>query len=185
MDDYLSDLVENVLETPPHPMIDKAMSLDQLIIKSISAIENNEARKKMANCVLLCGGGGMLPDLVELLEERLINRFPEEADIHRVEVKASVTHSDSSGNKEYVTPNHLMWVGGTVLPLLDSAKELWISKSRWLGEWQATEAKEELMANFVSFDNPYQLAEMCKKWRKDRPLEGGVRHIKEKGTFIW
>ena len=57
-------------------------------------------------------------------------------------MKASITHSDSDGNKESIPPNHLMWVGGTVIPLLESAKELWITRSRWLGIWHPTEAKE-------------------------------------------
>lgn len=184
-DDYLSDLLESAVETSQKPTIAKGLSLHQMIIRSISALENSETRKKMANCILLAGGGGMFPDLVDLLEERLINCFPEDAEVLSVDVKASVTHSDSSGSKECIPPNHLMWVGGTVIPLLDSAKELWISKHRWLGQWIPTEAKEELMANLVSFENPCQIAERCRKWRRDRPLEGGVRHLKEKATFPW
>lgn len=185
-DDYLDDMIDVKIEVPPHPIIEKKiLSLDQLIIKSILSIETAEPRKKMANCILLTGGGGMFPDLVDILEDRLINRFPEEGGVERVEVKASVIHSDSEGNKELIKPDHLMWVGGTVIPHLESAKELWITRQRWVGEWQATEAKEELMANFVNFENPYQLAEMCRKWRRDRPLEGGVRLIREKSTFIW
>lgn len=129
-DDYLDDLVETKLEVPQHPVIDKVLSLDQMIIKSISVYDQADARKKMANCILLTGGGGMFPDIVDILEDRLINRFPEEAGIDRVEVKASVTHSDSDGNKEHIKPDHLMWVGGTVIPNLESAKELWISRSR-------------------------------------------------------
>jgi actin-related protein 8 len=185
-DDYLDDLLESKIEVAPHPVIEKKiLSLDQLIIKSILSLETSETRKKMANCILLTGGGGMFPDLVDILEDRLINRFPEEGGVERVEVKASIIHSDSEGNKEHIRPDHLMWVGGTVIPHLESAKELWIPRARWVGEWQPTEAKEELMANFVNFENPYQLADMCRKWRRDRPLEGGVRLIREKAAFIW
>ena len=184
-DDYLEDLIETKVESVPHPTIEKTLSLDQMIIRSITLIEQPETRKKMANCILLTGGGGKFPDLLDILEDRLINRFPEDTNIERVEVKSSVTHSDSEGNKETIPADHVKWVGGTVLPFLESAKELWISRSRWVGEWHPAEAKEELMANFVSFENPYQLAERCRKWRRDRPLEGGVRHIKEKSIFTW
>jgi actin-related protein 8 len=185
-DDYLDELIDVKVDSIPHPLLEKKIvSLDQLIIRAILALETSELRKKMANCIILTGGGGMFPDLVDVLEDRLINRFPEEGGVDRVEVKASVTHSDSEGNKEHIRPDHLMWVGGTVIPHLEAAKELWIAKARWVGEWQATEAKEELMANFVSFDNHYQLAELCRKWRRDRPLEGGVRLIREKASFIW
>jgi actin-related protein 8 len=185
-DDYLDDLIESKIEVPPHPTAEKKiMSLDQLIIKSILALDTSEIKKKLANCILLTGGGGMFSDLVDVLEDRLINRFPEEGGVDRVDVKASIIHSDSDGNKEHIRPDHLMWVGGTVIPYLESAKELWIARARWVGEWQPTEAKEELMANFVNFENHYQLSEMCKKWRRDRPLEGGVRLIREKATFIW
>jgi actin-related protein 8 len=185
-DDYLDELIESKIEVPPHPAPEKKIfSLDQIIIKSILALETAEIKKKMANCILLTGGGGMFSDLVDILEDRLINRFPEEGGVDRVEVKASIIHSDSDGNKEHIRPDHLMWVGGTVIPHLESAKELWIARARWVGEWQPTEAKEELIANFVNFENPYQLSEMCRKWRRDRPLEGGVRLIREKATFIW
>ena len=124
-DDYLDDLIESKIEAYAHPIIEKKiLSLDQLIIKSILALDTLDAKKKMANCILLTGGGGMFSDLVDILEDRLINRFPEEGGVERVEVKAFVVHSDSEGNKEHIRSDHLMWVGGTVIPHLDSAKEL-------------------------------------------------------------
>lgn len=184
-DDYLDDLVESRIDPVPPPIRDKLMSLDQMIIKSITSVATDEVRKKLANCIILCGGGGIFPELLDVLEDRLINRFPEEAGIERVEVKASIIHSDSDGNKEVIPPQNLMWVGGTVVPRLEAAKDLWITRARWLGEWDPTEAKEELRAKIMSNETPQQVSEMCKKWRKDRPLEGGVRHLREKCPFIW
>lgn len=188
IDDYLEDLAEGRKSeesvAPVHSEV-KPLSLDSLIIKSICAVPSGEIRKKLANNVLLTGGGAMIPDIVEVLEDRLINCFPETADIERVEVRVSITHSDSDGNKETVSALNLKWVGGTVIPMIEAAKELWVTRSRWVGTWEPTLAKEELRVNLMASDSIVEAAEECKKWRKDRPLEGGVRHIKEKSTFNW
>jgi actin-related protein 8 len=188
IDDYLEDLAEGRKSedsvTPVPPEV-KPLSLDSLIIKSICAVPSGDIRKKLANQIILSGGGAMIPDIVEVLEDRLINCFPESADIERVEVRVSTTHSDSDGNKETVSALSLKWVGGTVIPMIEAAKELWVTRSRWVGTWDPTLAKEELRVNLMSSDSMVEAAEECRKWRKDRPLEGGVRHIKEKSTFNW
>lgn len=84
-----------------------------------------------------------------------------------------------------IPPDNLMWVGGTVIPMLETTKELWINRARWIGIWDPLEAKEERKSRLTEKANPEEIAEMCRKWRKDRPLEGGVRHIREKASFIW
>ena len=185
-EDYLEDIAETkrVDELPqPPPVSERLVGLDQLIINSIMTVATPETRKKLCNSILLVGGGALLPGIVDALEDKLITTFPEE--IERVEVKNVITHSDSEGNKENIQPSNLQWVGGSVIPMLDSAKELWTSRSRWIGEWLATEAKEEARAQFTSYQDESQLSDMCRKWRKDRPLEGGVRHIKERAVFYW
>lgn len=185
-EDYLEDIAETKRAeevVQPPPVNERLVGLDQLIINSIMSVPTPETRKKLCNSILLVGGGAMLPGIVDALEDKLITTFPEE--IERVEVKSVITHSDSEGNKENIQPPSLQWVGGSVIPMLDSAKELWTTRSRWVGEWLATEAKEEARAQFASYQDDSQLSDMCRKWRKDRPLEGGVRHIKEKAVFYW
>ena len=79
-----------------------------------------------------------------------------------------------------------MWVGASVVTKIDAAKEWWVTRSKWVGEWDPFEAREEMRGKFSSGDDtPEQIAEQCKKWRKDRPLEGGTRHLKERATFYW
>ena len=66
-DDYLDDLIESKIEAYAHPIIEKKiLSLDQLIIKSILALDTLDAKKKMANCILLTGEREAAPGAPEL-----------------------------------------------------------------------------------------------------------------------
>lgn len=71
-DDYLDELVESRVEANPAPIEERNASLDNMIIKSICSVTQTDLRKKLANCILLTGGSSMFPELVEVLEERLI-----------------------------------------------------------------------------------------------------------------
>lgn len=49
-------------------------SLDQLILKSLSSIEDEELKRKLASNILVCGGGAMIgeqQDLTDILDEQL------------------------------------------------------------------------------------------------------------------
>ena len=63
--------------------------------------------------------------LIDILEDRLINKLSElDNEIERVEIF----------NYPEIDMKTLSWIGGSILPKLESAKDMWIQKERWLGE---------------------------------------------------
>ena len=76
---------------------------------------------------------------IETLEDRLI-QVAEKFDsaIERVEV------IDYEGKRD-VRPLFLQWIGASVLPKLESMKDLWITKERWLNDitWVLPDNPEE------------------------------------------
>ena len=137
--------------------------LDHLICFSISQVAEVDLRKKMANFILICGGGCQVLNTVEELEDRLINTFSlYDSNIERVEVINPL-------NRE-VPPYALSWVGGTVIQRLDSMKELWVTRAKWLGDVEKDE--EEDGAD--------------KKIKRDRGSDScGVKLLREKLPFLW
>ena len=136
-----------------------------MICYSISQIKDVEQRKKMANSVLIVGGGCQIYNFVDEMEDRLIEKFADyDSNIDRVEVL-------ESSNRD-IPPWATVWIGGTVLPRLDSMKDLWITKTRWLGF-----GLDEM------YDDEDGTAE--KKTKKEKSSEYGMRYLKEKIAFQW
>jgi len=120
----------------------------------------------MANCILLCGAGAHLYQIVEEFEDRLIDVIQcYDNNIDRVEVINTMT-------KE-LPPSCLSWIGGSIIQRLESMKELWISKKRWLAEPDDDEEDDD------SKDGSE------KKIKKDKSSEHGIRYLKEKLPFLW
>jgi len=152
--------MENVKEVmDPFTMQD----LDHLICFSISQVSELEVRKKMANLILICGGGCQVEETVEEFEDRLINTFAlYDPNIDRVEVLNPL-------NRE-VPPFAISWVGGTVIQRLDSMKELWITRAKWLGDIERDEDDENA----------------DRRIKRDRGSEScGVKLLREKLPFLW
>ena len=138
-------------------------SLDELICYSISQIKESSMRKKMANSILLIGGTAQISKFVEELEDRMIETIAKyDSDIERVEVV-------DLGNKE-CSPENLSWVGGSILAKLDSIKNLWISRNRWLGLGEDEDEYDE---------------DGEKKQKRERTQEVGIKYLKEKVPFSW
>jgi len=118
----------------------------------------------MANCVLVCGGGAHVYNVVEEFEDRLIDTIQYyDNNIDRVEVINTFT-------KE-LPPASLSWIGATIIQRLESMKELWISRKRWVTEPEDDDDGDSL-------DND-------KKGRKEKSSEFGIRYLKEKLPFLW
>ncbi|KAM3130902.1 hypothetical protein pb186bvf_017014 [Paramecium bursaria] len=156
--------------------------LDQMILYSIQQVQDQEMRQKLANNILFVGGGTQLQDLVDEIEGLLIERFQlfEMNEIERVEVKNIIRD---------VKPINIAWIGATVLPKTESITEMWISKSRWLGDFeQYKDEMEEIMNNYDGDVGNLEkkLQQYAKKDKeKDRTSEYGIKHLKEKIAFIW
>ena len=101
------------------------IGIDDLICQSLMKVKNKELRKKLANSIMLVGGTAKLKGLIDFLEDKLINKLSElDNEIERVEIF----------NYPEIDMKTLSWIGGSILPKLESAKDMWIQKERWLGE---------------------------------------------------
>jgi actin-related protein len=65
------------------------MDLDEMICRSICTIDNIDSRKKMANSIILIGGGSKIKKLTDSLEEAVMDRFTSgfDKEIERVNVE--------------------------------------------------------------------------------------------------
>jgi hypothetical protein len=105
----------------------KYISLEDMICQSIMTISSSESRKKIANCILLVGGGAKFKNFIDMLEDRLIEKLTViDNEIDRVEVLN-------------IEPKTVSWIGGSIIPKLDSARDMFISRERWLGEIEKIE----------------------------------------------
>jgi len=56
----------------------EAMDLDELVCRSICAVENPELRKRLASNIVMVGGGSKTEKLVEQLEDNVFLRMKDE-----------------------------------------------------------------------------------------------------------
>jgi hypothetical protein len=42
-----------------------------------------------------------------------------------------------------IVPSHASWLGGSVLPKLDSLRDLWIERTRYIGDYPKEDNDEE------------------------------------------
>ena len=83
---------------------------------------------------MLVGGTSKLKGFIDFLEDRLINKLSElDNEIERVEIF----------NYPAIDMKTLSWIGGSILPKLESSKDMWIQKERWLGEPEKLEEQIE------------------------------------------
>ena len=108
--------------------------IDDLICQSLMSVQNKDLRKKLANSIMLVGGTSKLKGFIDFLEDRLINKLSElDNEIERVEIF----------NYPTIDMKTLSWIGGSILPKLESSKDMWIQKERWLGEPEKLEEQIE------------------------------------------
>ena len=113
---------------------DLNFGIDDLICQSLMSVSNKDLRKKLANSIMLVGGTSKLKGFLDFLEDRLINKLSElDNEIERVEIF----------NYPAIDMKTLSWIGGSILPKLESAKDMWIQKERWLGEPEKLEEQIE------------------------------------------
>ena len=115
--------------------------IDDLICQSLMKVTNKDLRKKLANSIMLVGGTSKLKGFIDFLEDRLINKLSElDNEIERIEIF----------NYPNIDMKTLSWIGGSILPKLDSSKDMWIQRERWLGE---PEKLEEQIVNILDNNN--------------------------------
>jgi hypothetical protein len=165
----------------------KFLSVEDMICQSIISVANPELRKRLANAILLVGGGVKFKGMIDFLEDRLIDKLTTlDNEIDRVEI----IHYPTVDSKT------ITWIGGSILPKLESSKDLWITRERWLSELEKVPAeereKEVLNTERQGDDNESkkefdtaQKEKNEKTKKKDRHLDGGPKVFREKTPFIY
>lgn len=112
----------------------------------------------MANCILLSGGSSQFAKFNDELEDRLIENIGAYCpNIDRVAV------FDTLASRQTLA-SYVSWIGATVLPRLESIKDLMITRNRWMAETLEIETTTE-------------------NSKKEKSNEFNVRYIKEKLPF--
>jgi actin-related protein len=102
-------------------------TLEELVLASLLSIKDSDIRKKFAGNILIVGGGAHLPKLAEEIISKLNTRLE---GITGFEEKAELA---TDLPLREIAPIHASWLGGTVIPKLDSLRDLWIEKGKFLG----------------------------------------------------
>ena len=150
--------------------------IDDLICQSLMSVSNKELRKKLANSIMLVGGTSKLKGFIDFLEDRLINKLSElDNEIERVEIF----------NYPTIDMKTLSWIGGSILPKLDSSKDMWIQKERWLGEPEKLDEQiENSLDNNKKEKNNDEKKEIDNKTNIDITSEGEKSKNDEKNNEI-
>lgn len=100
------------------------MPLDEAIMYSIEQCSNQETKRKMYGTVLLIGGGMNFKGTDEFLLKRLQSQLPPHYHFMKEQMEVITRPKEND-------PRTAGWKGGTVLSILDSSQELWISQKEW------------------------------------------------------
>ncbi|CAG8504899.1 10896_t:CDS:10 [Acaulospora colombiana] len=96
------------------------LPLDDAIIQSINSAATEERAKKFYASILMVGGGGLIPGIHKMLEDRLSQRSIQVTDKFEV-----------LGSPRDLDPRLLAWKGGSVMSKLEIVNELWINSNEW------------------------------------------------------
>lgn len=175
----------------------KNFSLHEIIAQSIMTINNPELRKKFANSIILTGGVTKTQGFIGYLEEKLISKLCEhDSQMERVEVINLPTFDGKT----------LTWIGASVLPKLETTKELWISRDKWIFDINLinsitnnsnnknTENKDDkdednndLNLNENKDKDKDKDKEKSKqmKRRREKTIETGISYLRQKTPYVW
>lgn len=96
----------------------------------MNSIKDKDQRRRYYSNLLIVGGGGHLQKLNEEIIVKLNARLgfsTEENHPEKVDLACDLILRE-------IAPIHVAWLGGTVIPKLDSLRDLWIEKSKFMGE---------------------------------------------------
>ena len=124
------------------------MNIDDMICQSILSVNNSELRKRLANSILIVGGGGKFKGTIDYLEDKLFEKLTLlDNEIERVEII----------NYPNVDMKTITWIGGTIIPKLESSKDMWIMRERWCCDLDIKENDNNLnkdpLNDLSNFDN--------------------------------
>ena len=139
------------------------MDLDEMICRSIMTIENDELRKRLANQIILVGGPCKSNKMIEMLEQSVISKMHAKFDtsiercevilcniqqqqaylLQQQELAKSLPADEEPSLKFKTDPRYLSWIGGSILPKLESAKDMFVSRDKFQAKF--TNYKEQFL----------------------------------------
>lgn len=93
-----------------------------MILNVLNSIKDKDQRRRYYSNILVVGGGGQLQKLNEEIINKLNTRLSfeaEETHLEKVDMASDLMLRE-------IQPIHAAWLGGTVIPKLDSLRDLWI-----------------------------------------------------------
>lgn len=101
---------------------DQLLGIDQAILQCIDRCDNDDSKRRMYSCILLVGGGTLFQGIETWLHSRLSMQMPVQYRGQQIEI---ITRAKD------IDPKITIWKGATVMSLLDTAQELWITENDW------------------------------------------------------
>lgn len=102
---------------------DYLVGLEQAIVQCIERCDNEEMKKKMFTCILIVGGGIAFNGIEIWIQKKLQQLIPNQyQNGSNIEVVTKPKEIDGK---------FVIWKGGAVLSLLDTANDFWVSKTEW------------------------------------------------------
>ena len=118
----------------------KLLNIDNMICQSILSVNNTELRIRLANSILIVGGGAKFKGIIDYLEDKLFEKLTTlDEQIERVE----------SINYPNVDMKTITRSGGTIIPKLESSKDMWILKENWCCDLENNKENIEITGNFT------------------------------------
>jgi actin-related protein len=135
LDDTVVALNSMFLEIPEL----KLGPLDQAIVDSVFKVQSDELRKKLFLNIMLSGGFAGVEGLTSEVENRVIEKVPD--DIEEVAVMEP--------QAEEINQTQAPFIGGTILPKLDSYSDVLVKRDVYMGTTQTAEKRTVVGKNYL------------------------------------
>lgn len=135
LDDTVVALNAMFLELPEL----KLGPLDQAIVDAVFKIQNDELRKKLLLNIMPSGGFAQVEGLTTEIENRVIEKVPDEIE------EVAVMEPQS----EEINQTHAPFIGGTIVPKLDSYPDVLARREVYMGATQTAEKRTVVGKNYL------------------------------------
>lgn len=127
---FHNDSMETEENRPQSSAPDNLMSMDEAIVWSIENCPpsyEDELKRRMYNSIVLVGGGiANFKGVDSFITRKIQNIIP--ASIYQKQMMEQVNVLVKTKDQD---PALIAWKGGSILPCLDNAQEIWVSSTEW------------------------------------------------------
>jgi len=103
---------------------DQLIGMDQAIVQCIERCDNEDMKRRMFNCILLIGGGCDFNGIDAWVYKKLDHLIPSQY--------RSGNNLEIIIKPKEIDAKFVVWRGGAVMSLLDTASDFWVSKLEWI-----------------------------------------------------